>query len=216
MGTALPTIVAFILTVSFGVAEGWWSGRWKRSEGLDRAAARCVDVPRTIGEWEGADEELDARQLSLAKINGYIWRRYVHRLSGDAITVMLVCGRPGPIAVHTPDVCFQGGGMEMKTSPQRFRLDVPDPAGAAEFWATRFEKAGSGYMVRWSWTTDGSWKAADSPRIQFARAPALYKLYVIHPSTKPDQKPDDDSELDSFLRALLPAMQTGLFPSPRD
>jgi hypothetical protein len=220
MKNALPAIVALLLAVSYGLAEGWRTDRWSQSDRLEQAAALCVNVPSTIGEWDGADQELDASQIALAKINGYIMRRYVHRRSGDLITVMLLCGRPGPISVHTPDICFQAGGLEMKATPQRTtKVDVAGPTTGAEFWSARFEKpgaVGAGAQVLWSWTTDGSWTAAEFPRYQFARAKALFKLYVIHSPLEIDPKRGEDPELDKFLRDFLPAVQNALFPSRKD
>ena len=140
--------------------------RWNQSEVVVRAAARCADVPRTIGDWEGADQQLDSRQIALAKIYGYVMRRYVHRKSSDAVTVMLVCGRPGPIAVHTPDICFQGGGFAMKAVPQGFRLDVPARRAKRSLRPRDLKRTAS---ASWSagrgrQTVPG--RAPDKPRIQ--------------------------------------------------
>ena len=218
MRCASIAIVALLCTVAFGLAEGWWTNRWHSSGEIDQAAARCKEVPLTIAYWDGVDQELDDRQLKLAKINGYILRKYVHRQTGDVITVMLVCGRPGPIGVHTPDVCFQSNGMEMKGAPEQIHFDLEAPRSASNFWGARFEEPGpihTGTAVLWSWTADGQWSAPDSPRIQFARAAALYKLYVIHPTNQLDQKPGSDADVDKFLRVFLPACKA-LFPSGKD
>src|SRR5437870_1212645 len=106
----LPVLTALPLLVGFGVFEGLWTNRWGWSHEVERATERLAAVPRTIGEWHGHDEILDARQVKQAEMSGYVMRRYVHQRTGAALTVLLVCGRPGPTCVHSPDVCYRGAG----------------------------------------------------------------------------------------------------------
>ena len=42
--------------------------------------------------------ELDAMQISIADISGYLMRRYVHGKTGAAMDILLVCGRAGPVS----------------------------------------------------------------------------------------------------------------------
>ena len=207
--------VALLLVASFGVAEGLWTGRWAPSEVLDRAAARVADVPRSLGEWEGADADLDAREVALAKLRGHLRRTYTHRQTGETVTVMLLCGQPGPISVHTPDVCFQGQGSVMAGAPKRETIAADDPS--AEFWSARFERSGpvgtEASVALWGWSSDGRWEAADRPRVRYARAPFLYKLYVIRP-LRNSAKEANDPALSEFLGLFLPAARAALFRTP--
>ncbi len=211
----LPALVGVLLAVSFGVAEGLWTGRWRTDDDVKGPAARLANVPMTFGEWEGSAMELEQRQLTIGKIDGYVMRSYVNRHSGDSISVLLVCGRPGPISAHTPDICFPGGGVEMQSKMVQHKVEIEKIKKPAEFWAARFGK-GQGFFqssaVMWSWTTDGNWSAPENPRIRFGRSPALFKLYVIHPMTKPDQVPTEDRDLEGFLQEFLPVVQNALFP----
>jgi hypothetical protein len=214
MSKAIPTAAAFLLLAAYGVAEGLWTDRWNTSRAAEIAAARLAGVPRTIGEWEGEDAELDPRVIALAELKGYVQRKYTHRETGSVVSVLLLCGRPGPISVHTPDVCFQGQGYVLTAPPQRRGVEA---AGLrTEFWNGRFEHKGAlvpeSTTVFWSWSADGRWQAPDNPRLHFAREGALFKLYVIRSVVQAGDRPVGDPDLDAFMAAFLPAAQAALFP----
>src|SRR5262245_54580703 len=106
MSRFLPVLIVVVLLLSYGVAEGLWTDRWGTSPELEQAQEKLARLPASIGPWQGHDEELDARQVARAELHGHLLRRYVHAETGEALTVLAVCGRPGPIAVHSPDVCY--------------------------------------------------------------------------------------------------------------
>jgi hypothetical protein len=200
--------------VSSGVVHGYWTGRWSGSEALDAAVSRLNRIPDTIGDWHGATLEIDQRQLDQGEIDGYVSRRYEDRQGGRAVTILLVCGRPGPISVHTPDVCYRGLGYvpAAPPSPSVFGRQAGGPA--AEFTAATFERrqATTPQLLRilWSWNAGGSWEAPEYPRLRFASSQALYKLYVIREAS-PLGRASDDSDIESFLRLFLPTLDDALF-----
>src|SRR5262245_30731902 len=95
----LPLLAAFLLLALSGIVHGLWTGRWGPSPDLRAAAARCEEVPATVGDWEGHPFELDRRVLAAAEVQGYASRRYVNRRTRESVSVLLVCGRPGPMSV---------------------------------------------------------------------------------------------------------------------
>src|SRR4051794_15054151 len=115
----LPVLTAMLLVAAYGIAEGVWTNRWSSADATERAAARLADVPRTVGAWEGTDAPLDPRQVVQAELVGYTMRRYVHRETGASVSVLLVCGRPGPISAHTPEMCYPGAGFAAVAPPER-------------------------------------------------------------------------------------------------
>jgi hypothetical protein len=137
-------------------------------------------------------------------------RRYTS--GSEAITVILMCGRAGHMAVHTPDICYRGAGYEMAGEPAKFRLAAP---GAFEFWSATFRQpakaGGPDLEIYWTWRADDSWLAPTSPRLTFGGQPYLFKLYVVREKAGEGTR---DTVMADFLAQLMPALEGALF-SPR-
>jgi hypothetical protein len=164
-------------------------------------------VPETLVDWRGEDLEMDPRQLERGGVDGWRARRYVDSFDETAVSVLLLCGRPGPVSVHTPDVCYGGAGYAMVGKPRRLEVKLPGGGPPAEFWVVSFRKQGLGERTRlrifWSWLpAGGAWQAPDNPRIAFGRAGALTKLYVVREMTSPDEDLEDDPALGLICRFL--------------
>jgi hypothetical protein len=210
-------MAALPVVVGFGVVEGLGTNRLVPAGTLSAAADRLAGVPLTVGDWEGHAEELDARQAAKAEISGSLMRRYVHRPTGAALSVLVVCGRTGPVAVHPPDVCYAGAGFHTVTPPARHPVALAPPAPAAEFWVGKFQKSDAATPERlriyWAWSAAGDWSAPDNPRLAFAGAPVLYKLYVVRPVANLDEPLGTDPAAD-FLRAFVPELRKAIAPPP--
>jgi hypothetical protein len=209
-----PLLTAFAVLLGVGAVYGMWTDRWKTSNEPQASAARVKDVSMILGDWDGKSQELDARQLEAAEIVGHIYREYTNRRTGDVITVLLVCGRPGPISVHTPDVCFRGMGYDFRAPTVHYKLEADGDCPAADFNLATMQKGGplgSGAVrLFWGWSADGTWKAPDWPRLVFGRKPALFKLYVLRRQPRADEPLAEDPCI-GFLRLLLPELQRSLF-----
>jgi exosortase len=207
------TLLALAVVVLQGLVHSWWIDRWAVSDEPGVSAARLADVPRTVGEWDGEDLTLDPHHQAIGEIRGYLFRRYVHRSRKTVLSVLLVRGRPGPISVHTPDVCYRGAGFEAVAPPERRTVAAP-PAAPADFWTASFRKRDAVTPTRlcifWAWNDKKGWQAVDYPRLVFARAPALYKLYVVRETPAADDAAAAQPVVD-FLQVLLPALDEALF-----
>jgi hypothetical protein len=171
----LPTLIVVAAVAVAGIVPGLWSHRWASAADLDEAAARLSAVPTTVGEWDGRDAELDPREVQMAQARGYLHRRYVHRRSGFALSLTILCGRAGPLSAHSPEVCYRGSGFEETGPPVRCE---PNGGGQSvdQFWARRFERASAvpvHLRVVYGWQSNGTWEAPDAPRLTFARRPVL-------------------------------------------
>jgi hypothetical protein len=218
MRRLLPATMAVLAVLLCGALQGAWSGRWApSSHALDDAAARVARVPLTIGDWEGRELGFDRRIKEGARLAGGIMRRYENHKTGEALSVMLVCGPSGPIAAHTPEVCFPGNGFRMAEG--RTRRSVPEPGveGPAEFYRARFARTTSpvpdSQIVLFSWDARGRWEAPEGDaRGAFARYPVLYKLYVVREVAGADDRASEDVAVD-FLRDFLPAFRATQAPA---
>lgn len=213
--TLAITSAAVVLALS-GVAHGVWTDRWSDPVALKKAVAVvAAGLPLEVGPWRGRAIEADKRVLEVAGIAGSAMRRYVHRETGVEVSVLLVCGRPGPIATHPPEVCLAGAGYGLAGDPTTRSLGYGAAPKAAEFKAGEFQKPGpaglSSLRVFWAWGADGRWTAPRFPRWAFASRPVLHKLYVIRPHAGESAGTEDDPGL-ALLGELLPRLEASLAP----
>ncbi len=216
-----PTLAALGVLAAVGISQGIRPDRTSASAEVQSAKLRLGHVAPSSGRWRSQELAIDRRELDGAEIDGCLLRRY-SRDDGRAVTAMLVCGRPGPIAVHTPDVCYAGAGFRMEQPATHFVVDLGDRSETADFWSATFSKPGVllpvRYQILWSWSSSLAWKAEDNPRLAFASSPVLFKLYLIRELPSNDPGGVDGSTVD-FLLGFLPTIREAVFdprpaPSP--
>jgi hypothetical protein len=214
MWRILPVPMMFPLVLAYGVAEGLWSDRWQQSQELEQSPQRLASLPATIGSWKGTDMELDPRVVRQAELRGHLLRRYVQPRTGEIVTVLAVCGRPGPVSVHTPEVCYGGAGFAPATPKAHFRLEAETSTLPADFWSERYQKVGAAIpeqlQIYYAWNAGKGWVAVDNPRFHFPAARALYKIYVVRTLPRIDE-PAEKDPIPDFLRLLLPELDRCLF-----
>jgi uncharacterized protein DUF3485 len=205
----IVAIMASALLIACGIVHGFWTDRWGSAAEPTAAAARLDDLPLVIGDWHGEVVSVRPNQAGEG-VAGFIQRRYVRRQDGLTVAVALVCGRPGPVSIHTPDVCYGSSGYVVGA---RRRVAV---AGGVpgEFWtadAVRTQATDEKRMrLYWGWYTGENWKASDDPRLHFARHPVVHKLYVLRELGSLSE-PAQGDPCEAFLQVLLPEMQRTLF-----
>jgi hypothetical protein len=211
----LPAAACVLVVIVSGLWQGLHAGRWGASNDLQTAVSRLGAIPITMGEWQGTEQQMDTAELKRAGIDGWVLRRYRNVRTNEAATVMVVCGRPGPISVHTPDVCYAGSGYQAVAKPARREIPV-DAAHSQPVWAARFKSpsavAASQLDVYWVFHAGEGWVTPDNPRWTFARSGALYKLYVVADvpmATSKKREPCAD-----FLQACLPAIDQAFRAPP--
>src|SRR5262249_13424056 len=167
-------------------------------------------IPLSAGEWMGT--EVPAEDLRGMGIQGSISRRYRNNRTGEIVSMMVVCGRPGPISVHTPDVCYGAAGFQAveKASRKEVQCNVSQ---SWPIWTMRMKRpdvvSASLIDVYWSWNTGDGWVSPDNPRWTFARFGALYKLYVVADvPSKPSARKQDPCV--DFMKTYLPLMEQSL------
>jgi hypothetical protein len=214
MSRLLPLGLVLVVVTASGVAHGLWSGRWNVLDGSERAADRLARLPMTVGDWDGRVGELDERQMKVAELSGARVCEYVNRGTGSVVSTLLVCGRPGPVSVHTPEICYVGNGYEL-TKPRSLFRDPSLPG--VELWVYDFLKPQTGTPDRLrifcAWSVNGTWSAPENPRLTFFREPALYKLYVTRKLLQAEEPLEDDPAV-GFLKVFLPQLQKSVFASP--
>lgn len=222
-------LLVVALTLFSGVIQGRMRNRWGVSAEMAAAAARLQGIPEQVGNWRlKGSHQMSEDTVNMLECVGYIDRTYVHQQSGAAVTVFIVLGPAGPIAVHTPEVCMGG---QYKQLADRKQVSLGEPAestgsgevtGQAEatgdadtFWAANFQSKDlreSRVRVYYAWSTGGPWSAPKDARYKFAGQPYLYKIQLqttLPPGT--DQAKSDPCR--EFLRNFLPAAKEFLIES---
>jgi hypothetical protein len=209
----LPAALAVI--VVSGLAHGLAVDRWGASADRRLAAARLAAIPSVIGAWTGESLSLPDRQVAASGIDAYVLRRYVHQHRGEQVTVLVVSGKAGPVALHTPDVCWEAQGYRQTDAAEVQELPGADGAPPDELRVGTFTKAGLALAdqmrIAWAWTADGRWQVPESPRMVFRNEGALYKLYVMRAAPRVEG-PFDKDPANAFLKLLLPELRHCLFP----
>jgi hypothetical protein len=213
MTRALTLTAAALLLILSGLVHGLWTQRWGASAEFATAAARLRGFPTNLGKWAGRPLELDPVLMTQAEAAGYVARVFRHHTKGE-VRMILICGRPGPISVHTPEVCFPGSGMAMEAKPAHHIFSSRD-TDHADFLVGQFRNSGPvRRFVRafWSFNDGSGWKTPGEPRVAFGRARILYKLYLVRDLEKPDESLKDDPARD-LMRVLLPELAQCLSPA---
>jgi hypothetical protein len=211
-----PVLAGVVAVVAMGVVHGVSTDRWRPSGELEAALAGLDRVPARFGDWAGEDLPYEPAEMARAGIQGCVFRRYHNPRTRETVSVLLVCGRGGPISVHTPDVCYAGAGYR-QVADERLTEVEWDGGTRSAFWVLRFAKLGgvvpTQLEVSWAWSRDGrTWEAPKNPRLVLARAPALYKLYVVREFV-PGGRAEAADTGPAFLRQALPELRRALPPT---
>jgi hypothetical protein len=213
MSRTLPVLAALAAVLGTGLVHGLWTERWQRAPELEEAVARMDGLPGDLGPWQARPAAVDPEALAMAGAAGCWSRTYRHARGGPQVTVILLCGPAGRMAVHRPEHCYRGAGYEMVSAATRHSVGPGPGAPAAEFWSARFRREEGVRTVQlrifWSWCAGGAWEAPDSPRWAYARLPFLYKLYVVR-ETDPDREPFPEDPSIALLRLLIPELTRAL------
>lgn len=191
-----------------GVFQGLYTDRWGPADDVQAATRRLDSLPIEIGDWRGEPAPLDDDDVRYGGIKGYKSLRYRNVISGDNVSLLIVCGRSGPISVHTPDVCYRGAGFVQVGNEFRKELATPDGRtivlAAMQFKAPT-TSASNQIEVNWVWHGNDGWLAPENPRLELARNRTLYKLYVIRDMPAKSQANAKDASL-IFFQALVPVL----------
>jgi hypothetical protein len=215
MKNIIRIVAAMVLIVGAGLVHGHWTSRWRISPALAALAARMESVPMTIGDWTATSREIPPRELAMTGAAGYIARIYSNPSKGLTVSVLLLCGLPGDIATHTPDVCYPGAGFTLEAA-ESYTRRYGSPERRAGFQTALARRGGANPSVLrlyWGWKGSAGWAAPEDARWSFASEPVLSKLYVVRETggSVVDAKDDPANE---FMSLLLPELDRVVFSAP--
>lgn len=215
MSRVVPLVIAVLAIGALTVVEGRLTERWGDNRHCAYAATLLDQVPPTIGEWEGEDNEVELLVQEAAGARGYVSRMYKNDRTGKKVGVWFIVGHARDTARHTPNICYKAGGFETERPQQKVTLEREDGV-PTEFWTAEFVRSTplgeQRERVFWTWFKPklGSeepvaWLAPDDQRYGFGAAPALYKLYFT--TYGEDAAAQEDSVCLEFAKEFLPIVE---------
>ena len=212
-------LIALLLVVSTTIVSaavaGRLSNRWGVSATAEEAGVQLLKVPKNVGEWQLRKEsELNETALNLLQCNAYLYRTYERPGTGDFVVVALLLGPPGPISVHTPEVCYPAREYDVKES----RKQIKFAGGKGQtLWSTLFQSKtvdAQLLQVAYAWSDGGEWQAFDDARWPNLGKSHLYKIQIAAMSGDVDRKPD--VVCNDFLEDFLPLTSQHLVAATRN
>src|SRR4051812_30794034 len=103
------TLTAASVLIGAGLVHGFWTNRWVEDHASKQAADLLETLPMSIGEWDGTRIDVPPGP----GIAGSMQCSYANRRLGVTVNIALVTGQPGPVATHTPEVCYGASGYSV-------------------------------------------------------------------------------------------------------
>lgn len=202
---AVATAVVVAITVASGILHGRQTHRWGPPGDLARAAKDLQTFPRTVGAWETtAEEDLDEVTLQVLDNPGYLVRSYENKLTGETVKLAILVGIPGPIAVHSPEICYASTAYNLADESEAVTLNAKEDDQASTFWKLALEPrrlSDPPLVVYYAWSTGDRWEAAQNPRFTYGNKRYLYKLQLAAVQPPPGGREEDPGQ--RFLLDLL-------------
>lgn len=203
----LAALLVVTLGVSSGLAHGLLDGRWLIQPNLQAIGGQLDRLPAKLGDWVLLqDDELPASALEMLRCYGHTYRTYQNTNTGSRVSVAVLFGPRGPIAVHTPELCYSSQGVSQ--SQERYAVKVDTEDQSHTLWKVDFMSALSAepeFSVYYAWSDGGPWQASKQPR--FWLTDRLYKIQLSVPPDKPGRPAESKDFLQHLLPALAPLMQ---------
>jgi hypothetical protein len=120
-------------------------------------------------------------------------------------------GPPGPISVHTPEICYSS--RDFKIGGERRAVTIAARDGTNHrLWELPLKTNNVHAMplrVFYAWNAGAQWEAAEYPRFGYSGLSHLYKLQIAVTTAGQTKSSDFDAGRD-FLEGFLDQLQSRL------
>jgi hypothetical protein len=174
-------ILAGAITLTAAILHGRWTNRWSPPEALSEAGQVLERLPGNFGPWQLVKtEELSPNVRGILECRDYRQAYYQNHETGEQLLLTLLLGSPGPMSVHTPEVCYTS--IDSQAIAPRQRIELPTSGSPDAVWMVQFRElheAQSGITrVYYAWSDGAGWSADEEPRVTFGGRPFLFKVQV--------------------------------------
>lgn len=208
----LAIVAVTVMTIATGVVFRVADAR-PSVAAMDSIASRLDGFPDAIDGWrQSSAPEVNPDVLRELQCQGTVNRLYRQPTNGRSAHVALLLGPAGPIATHTPEVCYSVRDYEILGQPTRATFSASD-GKTHQFWVTqvrRRDATGDFIRVYHAWNANGTWAAPENARLAFTFSPYLYKCQIAF--SEFDSR-DSAAEEEAFVRGLIEAAQSCCVPT---
>ncbi len=165
-------------------------------------------LPMTLGDWVGEKTELDPQIVAGTGCNDLITRRYINRVTGVAVEVIVLHGPASDIFVHTPEWCYPQAGY----SPAGDVMERTIPCLGAEalFRSAAYTKGDpvrpDTQEVAFSWRYHGHWTTTVNRPKEMERIAGMYKVQVSRRLQAAEAR-SVANPCEAFLELLVPELE---------
>jgi hypothetical protein len=214
-----------VITCATGLLQGKMTNRFGMPEDMKVSAKKLENLNKLLEAKKPFGERNQWKWVSTTKMTptvietlecqGYINASFTNsEIPGLQINGFIILGPPGPVAVHTPEICYSSKDYAINDERERIRI-FPKGPREDEFWGlTLRSKDVNEDMLRvyYAWANYGPWTAPDIPRITYGGGSKLYKMQLAV-KLPADAKLEQGDACQDFLRAFLPVVNAQLFES---
>ena len=210
----LSVATALAMTVMSGILSGMASQRWGASQAAQPLAEQLQTLPADVGDWSLQEEApLSETVQNILQCQGHLNRVYQNNRTGRQVSVAVILGPSGPVAVHKPSICYSSRNFII--TDQESPIDIDTEVGKQSLWFTEFQSKGlekETLQTYHAWSFDGKWEATQEPRLAYMWRPYLFKIQVA--AVAPPGESADEKTGIEFLKDFIPQLNDQLFSEP--
>jgi hypothetical protein len=203
------TAIACALVLGSGALRWWQARRVEAMLQLEKESPFPLDsLPMTLGDWVGEKTELDPQIVAGTGANDLITRRYVNRVTGVAVEVIVLHGPASDIFVHTPEWCYPRAGFA--AAGEVMERSIPLGDAKAPFRSTAYTKGDPArpdtQEVIFSWRYNGRWTTTVNRPKEMERVAGMYKVQVAR-KLQANEARTVANPCEAFLELLVPVLE---------
>lgn len=213
----LTIAAAAILTIVIGLGHRAIS-TGGLSDGIELSQEQVDLLPDQIDVWTITKrEKISGAALEMLECtaNGNLAYRNVDTEANVVVTVM--SGPSGPLAAHTPEVCYSSKAYVVDSVPELLEVDLPDGT-QCELRVVNLVPRSDNHeplTVIYGWNDGSTWKAPAPTwsRAVYAGTQSLVKLQVAiltNGDSSVASTKDRQSQLKQFLNQFIPVLTAQL------
>jgi len=213
-----------VVTLAAGLLQGKMTNRFGLPEDMNEGSQKLANLKKLLetqtfgerGQWRLVSQsKMSDQVLETLECPEYLNASFVNsEIPSLQINGFIIIGPPGPVAVHTPEICYSSKDYDITDNRERVRI-FPKGPQEDEFWGLtlRSKQVDADILrVYYAWANSGPWTAPDSPRSTYGGGSKLFKMQLAV-KLPPDAKLEQGDACQDFLRAFLPLVNSQLFGS---